>query len=329
MITILLPAGACSGGGTPSAGASSPAATAREADPAVALIGKVNGRPLYKPFYERNLNFITGRLSRDAASANVERYMNARFEAFDMLVQDELLFQEAEKEGLAASEQEARAEFENAARAAGGQDRFLAGLKREGLTQGVALEGMRRKLSVNRFVTERISKDLSVTDDEAIAWYNEHLDRFTPDAWMKAWQIFISCPRDASPERVKKALDHARSIVASLKAGSDFEQMARDHSEDGTALAGGSLGRIKKGYAQPEFDAVAFHLAPGEISDPVRTDAGFHIIKAGERVGGTPRPFSEVAETCRKGVLNQKTVALLKERSERLRQGSQIDSYLQ
>lgn len=91
MITILLPAGACSGGGTPSAGASSPAATAREADPAVALIGKVNGRPLYKPFYERNLNFITGRLSRDVASANVERYMNARFEAFDMLVQDELL----------------------------------------------------------------------------------------------------------------------------------------------------------------------------------------------------------------------------------------------
>ena len=165
----------------------------------MALIGKVNGRPLYKPFYERNLNFITGRLSRDAASANVERYLNARFEAFDMLVQDELLFQEAEKEGLAVSEQDAKKEFDNAASAVGGQDRFLAGLKREGLTPGVALEGMRRKLSVNRLVNERIGKNLSVTDDEAIAWYNQHIDRFTPEAWMKAWQIFVACPRDASP----------------------------------------------------------------------------------------------------------------------------------
>ena len=105
--------------------------------------------------------------------------------------------------------------------------------------------------------------------------------------------------------------------------------MARDHSEDSTSLAGGSLGRIRKGYAQPEFDTVAFSLAPGEISDPVRTDAGFHIIKAGERVGGTPRPFAEVAEDCRKAVLNQKIAAALKERIARLRDGSRIDSYLQ
>ncbi|MGH9869477.1 MAG: peptidylprolyl isomerase [Candidatus Polarisedimenticolia bacterium] len=294
------------------------------------VIGEVNGKPLYKPFYTQNLDYIEERLSRDAASADIERYMNAKFEAFDMLVQDALLFEEAQRRGITVSDAEVNAEFARNVKAVGGEARFLAGLKAQGLARRHAVDGMRRKLTVNRLISEDIGRSLTVTDAEAVSWYNEHLDRFTPERWVKASHIFIACPRDADEARVARARDHAMKILASIRGGrASFEEMAREHSEDSTADTDGSLGRIKKGYAPPEFDAVAFSMPPETVSDPVRTDMGFHIIKVGEQTGGKPSPFEEVAESCRKAVLTRKQAAAVKELTDRLRENAKIVSNVQ
>ncbi|MGA7836575.1 MAG: peptidylprolyl isomerase, partial [Ignavibacteriaceae bacterium] len=77
-----------------------------------------------------------------------------------------------------------------------------------------------------------------------------------------------------------------QSILDSIKAGADFSEMAKKYSEDpGSAKEGGDLGFVKRGVFYPEFEAAAFALKPGEISDIVETPVGFHIIQLLDKRG--------------------------------------------
>ncbi|HKY34237.1 MAG TPA: peptidylprolyl isomerase [Candidatus Polarisedimenticolia bacterium] len=328
LVTLLASVPGCEKGMMAPAGGADGAAEGA-AEPEMPVIAEVNGRPLYRPFYEQNLEYIRGRLSKDSASADVERYLNAKYEALDLLVQDELLYQDAVRQGLEVPDAAVQAEFRRAAQAAGGERVFLAGMRRQGIGRSTLLGGIRKRLTVDRLVAEVIAPAVQASEDEAVAWYNQHIDRFTPEPWVKASHILIRCPRDADTARTQRARSRAEQILQNIRSGRSFEEMAREFSEDSTAAAEGSLGVIKKGYAPPEFDAIAFTIPPGHVSEVVRTNAGFHIIKVSERIGDGPRPFGEVAEECRAAVRRRKQAEAVKALGERLRSTATIVSHLE
>ena len=293
------------------------------------VVAVVNGQPLYRPFYEQNLNFIRKRLSSSQRDADVERFINAKFTALDRLVDDELLFQEARREGLSFSEEDVRQELVRLAEAAGGEGKLRQTLLAQGLNWDLAVSGIQKRLSIDRYVKERIAPAADATEEEMIAYYNTHLERFSPELLVKLSQILIRCPRGVAPEHEALARRRAESILADIRRGQSFESMARDHSEHESATAGGSLGFLRRGFESPEFDAAAFSLAPGQISNVIRTDAGFHILKVTERVGGSPRDFDSVKEDCRQGVVMQEKATALEAVVDRLRASAQIETYLE
>ncbi|MFQ5753605.1 MAG: peptidylprolyl isomerase, partial [bacterium] len=96
----------------------------------------------------------------------------------------------------------------------------------------------------------------------------------------------ILLPVEPSESAVKEARQKAEEILNRLKKGEDFEELARQYSEDpGSASKGGDLGMMERGDLVKEFEEVAFQLNPGQISDIVRTKFGFHIIKLIKRAG--------------------------------------------
>ena len=105
------------------------------------------------------------------------------------------------------------------------------------------------------------------------------------------------------------ARSKAEKILADLHAGADFEQLAREHSQDaGTAPKGGDLGFFSKGKMVPAFEQAAFGLKKtGELSPVVQTPFGFHIIRLEGRKPATVKPFDEV-----KDQLRAETIAKLK-----------------
>lgn len=102
-------------------------------------------------------------------------------------------------------------------------------------------------------------------------------------------------PRTGKPAPPAQALERARRIAAQAKKGADFAALARAESDDlNSANSGGYLGPVTEGAMPPELDAVVKKLEPGQVSDPVRSQFGFHIFKAGAT---RTQPFEQVRDT--------------------------------
>ncbi len=100
--------------------------------------------------------------------------------------------------------------------------------------------------------------------------------------------------------------DEAKKIIAQLKGGADFAQLAREHSTDPGAAQGGDLGWFKKGDMLPEFSAAAFALQPGQITDtPVHTQYGWHIIKVEGRRQAPPPTFEQARDQLRQDMIQE------------------------
>lgn len=128
-------------------------------------------------------------------------------------------------------------------------------------------------------------EEIEVTAEEIQAFYDENPQHF--EVKPRATVRYVSIPKEPSDEDVARAQGRIDSIYDKVQRGTDFGRLARIHSDDpSNASVGGDLGWIKAGQMVPEFDAVAFTLADGEVSDPVQTEFGYHLIRVTDRREG-------------------------------------------
>jgi len=138
-----------------------------------------------------------------------------------------------------------------------------------------------------------IADSIEVTDDELRAAYDEEKQRFETQEERRADHILIEIGDDEDAARAK-----AQEIADRARGGEDFAALAREFSADaGTKDQGGELGWVSRGMLEGPFEDALFAMQPGEISDPVRTDFGFHVIRLDEIRAGEVQPFEEVKDT--------------------------------
>ena len=137
------------------------------------------------------------------------------------------------------------------------------------------------------------------TEEELRAHYASQRARFAGDEERLASHILIEVPADADDPTAQAAQARARELAEQARAeGADFAELAREHSDDfGSADAGGDLDWVEPGAMVPEFEQALFEMEPGEVSDPVRTDFGWHVLLLRDVRGGEDAvPFEEVRE---------------------------------
>ena len=149
------------------------------------------------------------------------------------------------------------------------------------------VDDLRKRLVVQR-VMRKYQTPPTITDEQVKAQYDQNPALYSTTQ-VRASHILV------------KDEDTARELLAEVKAHPEkFADLAREKSTDATsARKGGDLGTFSPGRMVPEFDKVAFALKPGEISDVVKTQYGYHIIMVAERKDGEPRPFDQVKEQIR------------------------------
>jgi peptidyl-prolyl cis-trans isomerase D len=152
----------------------------------------------------------------------------------------------------------------------------------------------KRSLGIILISQAKLEQAINPTDTELLAEYNRNKDQFrTPDR-VKARHILLTTT-GKTPQEDAAIKAKAEDLLKQLRAGADFAKLAKENSQDpGSAQKGGELDWITHGQTVPEFDKAAFSLKPGEISNLVKTQYGYHIIQVEQKESARLKPFEEV-----------------------------------
>ncbi|MDQ7039400.1 MAG: peptidylprolyl isomerase [Rhodothermus sp.] len=169
---------------------------------------------------------------------------------------------------------------------------FQEALAQDGLTED-SLRGMIAQMVRQRTFREQIESRATPPSEEEIEQFRQQQAEE-----VHVQHILFRLAPDASEEEAAAVKARAQAVLDSIRAGADFAEMARRHSEDGSAQEGGDLGFIRRGETVEAFEQAAFALADsGDVTpEPVRTRFGYHLIRLLERRQGTPMDVAEARE---------------------------------
>lgn len=175
-------------------------------------------------------------------------------------------------------------------------------------------------VSYVRLSTDDLLQEVEVTEDELRALYEDNLEAFTTGERRDARHILLKTSADSSASDIEAKREKALALIKQLKEGKDFAELAKANSEDpGSAQQGGGLGSIARGQMVPEFEDATFKLAENEISEPIKSQFGFHIIEVKKIEASVQKPFEEVRFDLEQDERERLAEELLLERVDQLR----------
>lgn len=175
------------------------------------------------------------------------------------------------------------------------------------------VEEFKRMTLLSTLLKKEVEDKAVVSDAEIKEYYDKNPQEFKTDQ-VRASHILV------------EKEDEAKGIIERLKKGEDFSKLAESLSKDpGSASKGGDLGFFGRGRMIPEFEEVAFSLKPGEISQPLKTRFGYHIIKVTERKEGSLLPLENVKDKINGKLVSEKQRRLFESLIEKLTKEAKIE----
>jgi len=176
--------------------------------------------------------------------------------------------------------------------------------------------------------TTKIQRNIQVSDDQLKVQYQSNIQQYqVPNRVHPEHILFMTVGKtDAEVDEIKK---NAEDVLKQAKKGAKFEELAKKYSEDpGSKDKGGDLGWITQGQTVPEFEKTAFGLDKGQISDLVKTQYGFHIIKVLDKETARTKTFDEVKDSLRAPMVlqqaDQQAAAAADQLAKAIRQSNKV-----
>ena len=168
-------------------------------------------------------------------------------------------------------------------------DEYIAKIHTEGGTVAKVREDIRNEISIMRVQQGRVMRRIQISEQELDNFLNSEEGRFLTSPDVNVGQILLSVPTGSSNEEIDSIMARAENILDQVNNGVDFRQLAIANSADQSALQGGDLGWRKMAQLPGVFIDAVEQLELGEVSEPIRSAAGFHLLKLYERRGGGER----------------------------------------
>ncbi|MBT8351875.1 MAG: SurA N-terminal domain-containing protein [Deltaproteobacteria bacterium] len=178
------------------------------------------------------------------------------------------------------------------------------------------------KVQYLHFNPDSFKSEVKIDNDELLDYYETNRDEFYTPKTVEASHILIKVAEDADAKAVEKAKNRATEIMEMAIEGKDFADLAKKYSEGPTRSKGGSLGAFRKEAMVKPFSDKAFSMKSGQISEPVRTSFGWHIIKVDKINEEFTTSFDKAKQKIREKLLNQKTGNLAYDRADEVYEAS-------
>jgi parvulin-like peptidyl-prolyl isomerase len=190
-------------------------------------------------------------------------------------------------------------------------------------------ETIKKMLQQQHWLESQIAGKTDVTDEEAKKFYEANKTEFQQPDTVKASHILFLVNKDDSQDVVNQKLEAAKAAEARAKKGEDFNKLAKELSEEpGAKESGGDLGFFPKDRMVPEFAEAAFNQKVGDISDPVRTQYGWHVIKVIDKKPAGTLPYDDVKAQLMTYLKTKKQEEAAQALLKSLRSSAQIESTL-
>ena len=264
----------------------------------------IHARVLDKVAAKVNSEIITLSVIEERAEILRQKYVGAPIsiseqdllkEALNMVIEESLQIQEGKKLGFVIDEDAVDAAMEEIIKKndlADGQLQEM--LKREGRTLKSYKNHIRDQIMVSKITRFEIGNRVKVSEKSIIKYYKENQKEFWQEGKVKARHILFIAERGSSEKIRREKLQQAKKILLKLRKGNDFAKLAMKYSEDISASNGGDVGFVGRGKMVPEFEEAVFNLKPGQVSDIVKTEYGYHIIKVEEVLPGKTLTLKDV-----------------------------------
>jgi len=218
-----------------------------------------------------------------------------RQQVLDRMVLEQIQLQMAKKANLTVDDTELNRAVRSVARNNGmSLDQFAEALKKDGLTLADVRDQVRRQMLIRQLQERRVASQVKISDQEV----DRYLAQQGADANVRyhLGHILVALPQSPSPDQVRQAQQQAESLYQRLQDGADFAELAAAQSDGANALQGGDLGWRSGAELPTVFADVVPTLAVGDVSQPLRSPSGFHLVKLLERKGGQDQKPTLVQE---------------------------------
>lgn len=296
-----------------------------------AIVARVNGEEITREEFEKMIQTIVdsnqGRPIPDHRRDEILRSL------LDQLVVYTLLNQEAKARGLTATEAEIDARVQTARdqvrQQSGSADAFDRLLTQRNLTLDAFRQDARKDISATKVMDAELATLPGATDADAKDFYAKNPNEFEQPEQAQASHILIAAKPTDDAAAKAKARATIDSLLKRVKAGEDFGALAKQYSADpGSGANGGDLGTFPRGRMVPAFDQAVFSLKPGQISEVVTTEFGYHIIKLTAVKPGGVVAFEEARPQIRQFLERQKKQERQQAYIEQLKKKAKVEVLL-
>ena len=253
----------------------------------------VNDGIVLKSELDSQMDSVTKRLQEQKVELPSQSVLKQQ--VLDRLILQEIQSQHAKRVGLTISDEQLNSALQEiAGRNKIPFDQLPTALQAQGVDYKQYREAMRKELTLSTLRQRDVISHINVTPHELDQFLTRQQTAAANDEFNVS-HILLSLPAAATPQQLEEISHKAQDLAARASKGEDFGQLAIANSNSQTALDGGSLG-WRKGSQLPEFIlALVAKMKPGDVSEPVRTPSGFHIVKLNERRGGeTPVIINQI-----------------------------------
>ncbi len=259
---------------------------------------------------------------RPLTCAHVSTYNKEILEA---LIRQELLYQESRKSGVRVGEGEIDKQIDALKKQFLSETEYKTELARRRITEDMLRVRLERDLIFQKYLEKQFADQVKVTDIDMMTYYESRLDLLKQPAQVRVSHILIQVDPKWDKTRKQEARRKLEGIQRKLKQGQDFAALAREQSDGTSRTNGGDLGYVRAGQLGAQFEKVVLDLRPGELSEIIETDNGYHLFKVTDKKAETILSYDSVKEQIRQALQQEKLKQAAEDRGKKLRQTAEVE----
>ncbi len=262
--------------------------------PPQTVVARIDGTDIKAWVVKDVAKIIMEQVKQQLGTIQPDMEKNLAQMALHKILKSELIYKEAVKEGISASDEEVENIIKNIKLNFPSEEKFQEFLKLAGCSEDELRKEERKKLVIDKYVKGNILSQIKVSEEDAREFYADNKERFKTEDLIKARFILFPLKENASKDEKKEAREKAEEVLKLAMKGEDFGELAKKHSGAPNAEKGGDLGYFPKGVMVANFDKYAFSLEIGEVSEVFETQFGYNILKVEDRKAAGYMNFDDI-----------------------------------